>query len=558
MKQIKVLAISLALVTALVVAALPAMAAKPPDIILKSNGFPSGLHFNLNIHGKNESFECTNISGGGSIFIDEYGPATIQYTINKKSSLETLEVIEGCAIDDGTAKIQLPWKIRDDDGNLHDADGYYAYARIRGKPQHGQPKDGSEPSSIVVGKHRVVSAGDVLNPDGETLLLSLGLFTSNRLYLPEGNVFERWEDPNAKGKGKAKAQNITPLFMWSGWIVEQDLGTTSSLDIGISNGSCTPGSDGVIDDCDVPGDAKAQIIAATGDPDGWEYYNDNFGTNDSMDDPNDIDQIEEWLAFQADENPHLVTYVEDWIWNIAQLVVTEQDVFNDGSKLLQMRFYPVSTTEFTEKAHIVVRKDVEPNSDLTTEFDFTLTHPDTTQTLFSLRNNQSTLFGEIEELVPGIYTVTETVPSGWQLDPLAVPDDISDPTGDSIPITDGAEIHLAAGETVIVTFTNRSASLEILKEDELGNPLAGSTFTITPDPRTGAGSLMVVDNGSNDADPYPGVLLVTSCLTSETELYTVHEQVPPDGFVGAADQFTTIPSITKVSLTFINTEILVP
>jgi hypothetical protein len=36
-----------------------------------------------------------------------------------------------------------------------------------------------------------------------------------------------------------------------------------------------------------------------------------------------------------------------WILNIADLVITEQGLVNDGTKLLQVRFYPVETTEFT-------------------------------------------------------------------------------------------------------------------------------------------------------------------------------------------------------------------
>ena len=35
-----------------------------------------------------------------------------------------------------------------------------------------------------------------------------------------------------------------------------------------------------------------------------------------------------------------------WIFNIADLVVTEQGLVNDGTKLLQIRFYPVDTTEY--------------------------------------------------------------------------------------------------------------------------------------------------------------------------------------------------------------------
>jgi hypothetical protein len=37
-----------------------------------------------------------------------------------------------------------------------------------------------------------------------------------------------------------------------------------------------------------------------------------------------------------------------WIFNIADLVVTEQGLVNDGTKLLQIRFYPKDRTTFEE------------------------------------------------------------------------------------------------------------------------------------------------------------------------------------------------------------------
>ena len=41
----------------------------------------------------------------------------------------------------------------------------------------------------------------------------------------------------------------------------------------------------------------------------------------------------------------LSTYYEnEWILNIADLVVTDQNISNDGVKLLKLRFYPVATT----------------------------------------------------------------------------------------------------------------------------------------------------------------------------------------------------------------------
>jgi hypothetical protein len=55
----------------------PAFAAKPSrpdnDVIAKSNGYPSGPHFNLNIHGKKAGYTCDPTPGGNSVFILEYG-----------------------------------------------------------------------------------------------------------------------------------------------------------------------------------------------------------------------------------------------------------------------------------------------------------------------------------------------------------------------------------------------------------------------------------------------------------------------------------------------------
>ena len=45
---------------------------KTPEVIAKSNGFPSGRHFNLNIHGRDLSSDvpCTHEPGGKSVFIN--------------------------------------------------------------------------------------------------------------------------------------------------------------------------------------------------------------------------------------------------------------------------------------------------------------------------------------------------------------------------------------------------------------------------------------------------------------------------------------------------------
>ena len=106
---------------------------------------------------------------------------------------------------------------------------------------------------------------------------------------------------------------------------------------------------------------------------------------------------------------------------------------------------------------------------------------------------------------------------------------------------------------VEVTFTNQPGEergqLEILKVDEVGAALVGATFVITPDPKTGSGSMTLVDNGLNDEDSTDGVLLVTGCIIGLE--VTVAETVAPPGYVPAPPQTVTISA--TVTLTFENT-----
>jgi len=134
-------------------------------------------------------------------------------------------------------------------------------------------------------------------------------------------------------------------------------------------------------------------------------------------------------------------------------------------------------------------------------------------------------------------TVTETVP----------------PPGYTVAPPQPAHV-TTAGETVVLTFidTPEVGEILILKEDPAGNALVGATFEITPDPKTGTGSLTVVDNGLNDEDPADGVLLVTGCLVCIP--VTVTETVPPPGYTVAPPQPAHVTTAGEtVVLTFIDT-----
>jgi hypothetical protein len=334
MKRNMIILVSVLLAVTLAVGGSIAMAAQPPDkgkpphagegnqLIPRPNGFPAGPHFNLNIHGKKAGYNCTETSGGGSIFVDEYGPATIQYVTNKKSSVENLTVLDPCAVDNGTAKVQLPYE----------ADGYFVFGRILGKPNHGQSDNAS---SVILYPNVVVQAcndtgyntSDFANLTScDDSLLALGFILYNQVYLAENETYVRFDPTVTKGKGKSKATDITALFTYTGWVVHP------ALDIsGGPNG--TP--DGVINVSDIPVD---DYDGNTTTPPNQDYNNDGY-TNE--------DDVEAWLTVMEASNPPMAWYYDGvWIFNIADLVVTEQGLVNDGTKLLQIRFYPKDGTTF--------------------------------------------------------------------------------------------------------------------------------------------------------------------------------------------------------------------
>ncbi len=87
-------------------------------------------------------------------------------------------------------------------------------------------------------------------------------------------------------------------------------------------------------------------------------------------------------------------------------------------------------------------------------------------------------------------------------------------------------------------------SIEWEKRDDLNALQGGATFTISPNPNTGSGSLTVVDNGANDVDPDAGQIKVTGFF--QTGSYTVTETVAPTGFA-LDDDVTRSVAITSGS-----------
>jgi len=301
-----------------------ANAAKPSAVIEWSNGFPSGEHSNLNIHGKKLDFNCNN-SGegvedyGSSIFVpidseEAGGPSEIDFVSNKRSSLDHLKVIDPCADPFGVpgnidpALVQLP------------KGDHQVYWRILGKPNNGN----NGPSEAMLTFPRIIDqcnfledvpldeGGDTINCDDESLV-GIGLVTNTGAFKKTEEELERFDTTATTGKGKSKAIEITDLFLWTGVVCDSILDTNL---------------DGQLTLDDFPGLTEADVALA-----GVVVNGDNI-----IDDA----EFQAYLATLAE----CQLFTEEWVFNIADIVIYGLDYVNNGSTLTQIRFYPVETTQF--------------------------------------------------------------------------------------------------------------------------------------------------------------------------------------------------------------------
>jgi len=270
------------------------------------NGFPSGEHYNLNIIGKKADYNCTPLEYdqyghpvyGNVIFVPETGQ-DIQIVIKsgkKGGSASTLyqqfRVTDACApAFDGTpAVLELP----------PNANGYRVYARALAKP--------GGTATLTYGG----SLFSAVDESGNNLV-DLGLITS-------GGVGSTGETVT-RAKGKSVAVDITKLFLWSGTVCTIDFTTPPTLTDPTGDGTYKPVC--WTDDDGVAGFSSGDTLAPAV-PDGLGGFTCAAGTGTLI-----------WVKVICQ------TYVDTWIFNIADLVSSDWLLDNNGSKLIQVRFYPV-------------------------------------------------------------------------------------------------------------------------------------------------------------------------------------------------------------------------
>lgn len=439
----------LSMITAGVYATNFADAAKPQKAIDWSNGFPSGEHSTMNIHGKKMGYNCDNsLEGkelyGASIFVQLYGDSEINIVSNKRSSITEGKAIDPCAAPFGqpgnnndpalyqlpTGEHQVYWRIlgtpnngngnngndgssearitfptlidqcnflpvefddgtivqsfdpdaqaaltlvafgalekHTDDGNmtfentesiyldLNDDDFVdandvllYGPGEIDGTPLIGfgvqevhEDNTGTTANvfeagetvyldqgtlgTVDAGDTRIANAasqglpedqgGDAISCEDQTLV-GLGLVNNKGAFKKTEEGLERFGDESVKGKGKSKAVEITDLFIWSGVVCDASLDTND---------------DGQLTLDDFQGLTEADIANAGVAVDG-----------------NDMIEPDEFQAYLATFD-ECTEFTDEWVFNVADIVLYGFDYENNGSSLTQIRFYPTATTEFTE------------------------------------------------------------------------------------------------------------------------------------------------------------------------------------------------------------------
>lgn len=308
-----------------------AYATKPGEDV-NPNGFPSGPHYNLNIHGKKAEFTCPeqkyymeisvcpgDVCGeyavgqlvetcpddftcsetsdpiyGNSVFVPENGDGIQIYMQSGKvggkgKKAEALPQNELWAIDpcagfdrDG-AVIQLP------------PGEYDVYARALATPT-------DSPNMTVIPE--LFAAEDEYGND----LVYLGLLTENGFQTPT--------ETYARNKGKSIAIPITGLFNWSGTVCYIEMPEAYTGDI--TTHCCDDyDSDGIYDYCCF--DEDEDLTYEQG-----ECSGDLAGFADGK-----CTEIQTYCN----------EYIDKWIFNIADFVNYLWRADNNGLKLLQVRFY---------------------------------------------------------------------------------------------------------------------------------------------------------------------------------------------------------------------------
>jgi hypothetical protein len=340
------------------------------------NGYPSGPHFNLNIHGKGETFQCPdpdyylqvtedgdlgdNIVVGDLVKDCPSGYTCVETTeqyygnvINlprdgsdvqiyvesgrkgpkSAPTATTLEVTDWCTrpFDDDAAAFRLP----------ANADGYAVYSRVTGKPVEDQYFEvfGRQLTTVEV----ECTVDDTDCPTGGVYdLLLLGVVNDDGSFVPVGNgdgSFERVDSNDGRGgKGVKNATDVTAMFEFSGdvcYVYADDPACTGDTLCGAESYCCP------VDETD---STYNGACLPKGEDSGTTFWNTDTQQYDcSVQDGNPVGTV--WI----DETFYCRSYEDAWIFNIADFVDVLFDVRNNDTYNIKLRFYPLPLQESKQK-----------------------------------------------------------------------------------------------------------------------------------------------------------------------------------------------------------------
>jgi len=206
----------------------------------------------------------------------------------------------------------------------------------------------------------VKDGSEALSCSDEDLINGAGAITDKEAFKVKNGSLERFDSSSPqKGKGKSTFVDMTGMFQWSGAVCDAAIleNATLNSEAPLDQISMEDFNGGAIDDVIEFGDLMATLgvdqLTAEGMIEDAELDAINDGGQDNSDPKSNNDKIDtdkEFAAFMENEfgDDYSCNAVYDfWVFNLAQIVNVGLEIINDGATNIQLRFYPVATTEFT-------------------------------------------------------------------------------------------------------------------------------------------------------------------------------------------------------------------
>lgn len=328
---------------------------KSTEVQMNSDGFPSGPHINLNIHGRDYGWTgCQDVEGpptsddndlGNNVNAPINGTGDILFVSNQKSTNPNMTVWDNCTqdvndSDTDPAKVQIP----------PNEDGWYVYWRMQAGNNNNKELANVTftPNLNLLAMCNDNSTTSIVNFSefndcqdmNDDLIMPIAQVHDDGIFSSDGEKITKW-DQIGKGKNRQLAADVTDLFMWTGNVCNANLdsdgdGTLELSDFDVTN-STGGEPDGIVNATDLDALIDAGLISGS--------FTDGADIVMQIDENGneEIDE-DEFTALLELINECLVFDEPIWVFDAADIVEHGLEYDNKGSKLTQLRFYNASAT----------------------------------------------------------------------------------------------------------------------------------------------------------------------------------------------------------------------